>query len=173
MPPGLCTQIRAGMKATVVLSTSCDSKKAELPTCGPWSAISSEGSDAGTVATGGGNGSAGGPPTFDASAAGKDSSVGGDGASACAALAACCGSLPTDALAACEETADLEDESACAEEVSSFGTECKTGGDAAAESCPATLPDAGAPCMLPSGMQCPFGPETCSCTGSGWECAEP
>ncbi len=37
LPAGLCSSMKAGLRATIAVSTACPSKTPELPECGPWS----------------------------------------------------------------------------------------------------------------------------------------
>jgi hypothetical protein len=88
LPPGLCTAIAKGLKASVVLSTACPSKTAATPTCGAWSAVNAPlvtSRDAGTSVKRGdaggndlvGGNSAGGPPGGTDASAGCTTTVTG------------------------------------------------------------------------------------------------
>lgn len=39
LPPAVCTKLRNGLVTNVVVSTSCETKLASIPPCGPWSSV--------------------------------------------------------------------------------------------------------------------------------------
>ncbi len=63
LPPAVCARIMDGRATGVRASRACETKTAEIPTCGPWSSVSGEGaggSGSGGNGSGGGSGGSGG-----------------------------------------------------------------------------------------------------------------